>query len=181
MRLPGLDEVHDDLDRPEDRLADAAGEPDDLAVAVADRRDAVERPLDARPVVVPEAPDVVDDVGDVRLGHLPVEEDRLAVREARLRATPEVEDHLDELGLVGQGVDGRHDLLRQRAEEQVEVVHRFAVAVHRCHVASLVGGHRTAGTRAGSATRTRVSFMSRVTVEIASKPLSSSVRSTGCS
>ena len=75
-RLPGLDEVLDDLDRPEDGLADAAGEADDLAVAVADRRDAVERPLDARPVVVAEAADVVDDVSDVRLGHLPVEEGR---------------------------------------------------------------------------------------------------------
>ena len=117
----------------------------------------------------------------LRFGHLAIEEDELAVREARLRTTAEVEDDLDELGLVGQGVDGGHDLFGQGAEQQVQVVHRLAVAVHRCHVASLPGGHRTAGTRAGSATRTRVSFMSRVTVEMGSKPLSSSARSTGCS
>ncbi len=98
-RLPGLDEVVDDLDRAVDRSPDPAGQPDDLAVAVADGADAVKRPLDPGPVVVAERADVVDDVGDVRLGDLALQERHLAVREARLRATAQVEDDLDE-GLI---------------------------------------------------------------------------------
>ena len=73
-RLPGLDEVVDDLDRAVDRPPDPAGQPDDLAVAVADRADPVERPLDAGPVVVAERADVLDDEGDVGLGDLAIEQ-----------------------------------------------------------------------------------------------------------
>jgi hypothetical protein len=45
----------------------------------------VERALDAGAVVVPERADVVDDVGDVRLGDLAVEQLDLRIRVARLR------------------------------------------------------------------------------------------------
>ena len=84
--LPGLDEVVDDLDRPEHRATDPAGQSDDLAVAVADGADPVERPLDARPVVVAERPDVVDHEGNVRLADLAVEEAHLRIRESAPRA-----------------------------------------------------------------------------------------------
>ena len=77
-RLPGLDEVVDDLDRAVDGPPDPAGQPDDLAVPVADRADPVERPLDAGPVVVAERADVLDDVGDVGLGDLAIEQHHLA-------------------------------------------------------------------------------------------------------
>ena len=73
-RLPGLDEVVDDLDRAVDGPPDPAGQPDDLAVAVADGADAVERPLDAGAVVVAERPDVLDDEGDVGLADLAIEQ-----------------------------------------------------------------------------------------------------------
>src|SRR5207342_781731 len=52
--LPGLDEVLDDLDRAVDGPPDPAGQPDDLAVPIADRADPMERPLDPGPVVIPE-------------------------------------------------------------------------------------------------------------------------------
>ena len=52
-------------------------------------RDAVERPLDAGAVVVPERADVVDDVLDVLLGDLALQQHRLAAAaEARLRRRP---------------------------------------------------------------------------------------------
>ena len=95
-RLPGLDEVVDDLDRAVDRAPDAAGQPDDLAGPVADRADAVERPLDAGAVVVAEQADVLDDEGDVGLDDLAVEQADLRVREAGLGAAAEVHDDLDE-------------------------------------------------------------------------------------
>ena len=102
-RLPGLDEVVDDLDRAVDRPADPAGQPDDLAVPVADRADAVERPLDARPVVVTERADVLDDEGEVGLHDLAVEEHHLRIGEACLRPAAEVHDDLDQGGLVRAG------------------------------------------------------------------------------
>ena len=77
-RLPGLDQVVDDLDGAEDGAPDAAGQADDLAAAVADGGDAVERPLDARAVVVAERADVLDHGLDVGLGDLAVEQDDLA-------------------------------------------------------------------------------------------------------
>ena len=86
---------------------------DDLAGPVADRTDPVERPLDPGPIVVSERPDVVDDVGDVGFGDLPLEEHFLAVGEACLRAPAQVEDDLDQRLLVRQGVNGGDDFGRQ--------------------------------------------------------------------
>ena len=61
-------------------------------------------------------------------------------------------------------------------EERVEVVDRFAVSSRS---ATGVPPQRTAGTRAGSATRTSVSFIRSVTVAIVLKPSSSSRCSSG--
>src|SRR4029077_7356345 len=83
--LSAVDDVADDVDRPEHRPADAAGEPDDLPRPVADGADPMERSLDPGAVVVTEGADVPDDVGDIGLDDLTVEEDLLAVGEPRLR------------------------------------------------------------------------------------------------
>ncbi len=132
-RLPGLHEVRDDVDRPVDRAPDPAGQSDDLAAPIADRRDPVEGPLDPRPVVVPERPDVVHHVCDVRLTDLAFQEHHLRVRKARLRATAQVQDDLDHLLDLRQGTDGRDDLGRQRREKRVEIVDQFAASVLRSH------------------------------------------------
>ena len=44
------------------------------------------------------------------------------ISRARLRWSAEVEDDLDQALPIGQGVDRRDDLLRQRREEDVEIV-----------------------------------------------------------
>ena len=103
----------------------------------------------------------------------------LAVREARLGPPAQVEDDLDQRLLLGQRVDGVDDLLRQRGQQRVEVVDRFAAPVSGQPIPPLGGQRTPAGTRAGSATRTSVSFISRVTVAIVPKPASSSRRSIG--
>src|SRR5437762_3380203 len=83
--LPRLDHVADDLHRPVDRATDAEREPNDLARAIPQRADAVERPLDAGTVVAAELADVTDDVGKVLGAHLVVGEGLLAAGEACLR------------------------------------------------------------------------------------------------
>ncbi len=145
--LPRLDDLADDVDRAEDRSADAAGQPDDLAGSVANGADAVQRPLDAGPVVVPEDADVIDHVGDVGLGHLSVEELFLAVREAGLRAPAEVHHHLEQVGPVREGAQAIHDLGRERLQQGVQVVGRLLA----CHdrLVSLQLGQWITGTSAG--------------------------------
>ncbi len=128
--LPGLDDVADDVDGAEDRATDAAGQPDDLARSVADGADAVERTLDAGPVVVAEHADVVDDVRDVGVGDLAVEQVLLAGREARLRPAAEVHHDLEQVGTVREAAQPIADLRRQRLHEGIEVVGRLA----SCHV-----------------------------------------------
>ncbi len=102
--LARFDEVVDDLDGAEDGPPDAAGEAHDLAVAVADGADAVQRALDAGAVVLAEGAHVVDHVLDVVLADLAVEQDLLAAAaEARLRLAPEVHDDLDDGARPGAG------------------------------------------------------------------------------
>ena len=129
-RLPGLDEVVDDLDRPVDRPPDPAGQPDDLAVPVADRADPVERPLDARPGCRRRSVPMWSTTWAMSASSISRSRSvDLAVREARLRPAAEVEDDLDQRLLVGQRVDGVDDLRRQGGQERVEVVDRFAAPV----------------------------------------------------
>ena len=130
-RLPALDEVVDNLDRAVDGPPDPAGQPDDLAVPVADGADPMQRPLDPGAIVVAERADVLDDIGDVGLVDLAIEEDHLAVREAGLRTAPEIEHDLDQVVLGRQPVDGRDDLRREGRQEQLEVVHGLAVGAFR--------------------------------------------------
>jgi len=122
-------ESMDDLDRTEHGPADAAGQPDDLAVAVADGADAMERPLDAGAIVVAERPDMLDDERDVRLDDLALQQAHLRIGEAGLGPAPEVHDDLDEGGPIREGVDRRHDLGRQRSEQSIEIVDRFTGAL----------------------------------------------------
>src|SRR5205823_5441322 len=65
----GFDLVPHNVDGAEHSAADAAGEADDPARAVADRRDPVERALDPGAVVLPELADAGGDVFQVRVIH----------------------------------------------------------------------------------------------------------------
>jgi hypothetical protein len=80
-------------------------------------------------VVVTECADVLDHEGDVGVGDLALEEAHLGIGEAALRPSAEVHHDLDELFPVGQGVDGRHDLGRQRRQQGVKIIDGFALTV----------------------------------------------------
>jgi hypothetical protein len=60
----------------------------------------VQRPLDARPIVVAELTDIVGDVFEIGRGHWAVGEKYLAGRHARLGLAAEVENDLEQLGRV---------------------------------------------------------------------------------
>src|SRR6185436_18540559 len=67
-RSPAFDDVADDLDGTDHSAADATGEADDVALSVTQRRDAVQRALDAGAVVLAEAADARRDVLQVFVG-----------------------------------------------------------------------------------------------------------------
>src|SRR5205807_2085984 len=87
-------DVLDDVDGSGDGTAHATREANDLALAIADGADAVQRSLDAGAVVVPEVTDVLRHVLDVGVSDIGRVEERLAVGEARLRLATEVENDL---------------------------------------------------------------------------------------
>src|SRR5207244_6799359 len=82
--LPADDHVLDDVDRAGDGPADPAGDTHDLAAAIADHRDAMQRALDAGPVVVTERSDPARDELEVFRGGRRLLEDHLVVRKAGL-------------------------------------------------------------------------------------------------
>src|SRR5450759_142092 len=140
-RLPGLHEVVDDLYRAVDRSTDAKGQADDLPRPIADGADAMERPLDAGPVVLTEDTDVIDDIGEVGLGDLALEECLLAVGEARLRSPAEVHHNLDQVGWIGQSLDGLQHVRRKRFEKQTQVVDQLAPAGRRARFRHVFSCH----------------------------------------
>ncbi len=95
--LARFHEVVHDLDGAEDSASDPAGQAHDLAVAIADGADAMQRTLDAGAVVLTEGTHVVDHVLDVLGADLALREDLLATAaETGLRLAAQVHDHLDD-------------------------------------------------------------------------------------
>src|SRR5205814_8370210 len=70
--LPRFHDVPDDLHRPVHRASDPEREAHDLAGAVPEGADPMERPFDARAVVTAELADARDDVGEVVRGQFVV-------------------------------------------------------------------------------------------------------------
>ena len=89
---------------------------------VADRRDAVQGALDAGPVVLAEAADALDDVGDVLAGDRLVGEELAGVGKAGLGQPAEVEHQLDQRIPVRPLLDRPAQRGGQDGEEEVEVV-----------------------------------------------------------
>ncbi len=120
--LAAGDDVLDDVDRAVHGPADAAGQSDDARMAVADRRDAVQRAFDAGAVVGVELADARHDKFDILAGDLAFEQHAFAVDVARRRHAPDIEDHLHQLV---EAVDLRQALddgRRQGAEHHIQVV-----------------------------------------------------------
>ena len=86
-----------DVDRSVDGASDAARQPDDLAGAIADRADAMQRLLDAGAVVGAERRDARADVRDIFVRDRRVGKIREVVFETRLGRTPEIEHDFDDI------------------------------------------------------------------------------------
>src|SRR5690606_14829489 len=163
-----LDEVLHQVDRAEDRAADPEGQTDDVALAVAYRRDSMQRAFDAGAVVGAELADGRDDVIDVGAGHCLVGEVDGAPREARLGQASEVHDDLEEPVGVERG-QSLSERLGEGGEQQVQVVGERALR-HR-HVywacgAKTVQAGRCTDVRAGRRLRARYRFTRPATTHV---------------
>ncbi len=96
---------------PKTARPDATGQADHAALAIADRRDAVERTLDARAIVVAKVADASDDELDVRLADGRRRQDHLATTKTRGWFTAKVHHHFEKIGrrrnLLQRNVDVR--------------------------------------------------------------------------
>ena len=131
--LAGLDDVADDVDGAVDGAPDAAGQADDLALAVADGRDAVQRPLDAGAVVLAERADAGGDVLDVFVGDGDAfaQPDDAAVGEARLGVAAQVHDDLDQALRDGRPCSSARAQRRRQDLQKLGQVVRDAQLVRR--------------------------------------------------
>src|SRR5262249_42602575 len=98
-----------------------AGEADDLAAAIADGADAVQRAPDARAVVVPKEPDPFYHVRQVITGHSLHAERRLGPQKARLRFPSEVKNNLEQVVAVGPMRQRLLNAWWQHGEQVVEI------------------------------------------------------------
>ena len=119
------DDVLDDVDHAVDRTADAAGQADHRALAIADGGDAVQGALDAGAVVRAEIADVADHLLQVVTRRLVRAERELRVGEARLGQAAEVHHDLDQVGGAAQLPQRAANAVGQNSQQQVQVV-RYA-------------------------------------------------------
>src|SRR5664280_759715 len=77
----------------------------------------------------------------VGLGDLALEECLLAVGEARLRSPAEVHDNLDQVGWIGQSLDGLQHVRWKRIEKQPQVVDQLASAGRRARFRHVFSCH----------------------------------------
>src|SRR5690606_38343293 len=96
--------------------------------SVPDGRDAVEGPLDARPVVLPELPHPLDDEVDVLPGDEGVAQVGEPVGEPSFGLAPQVEDDLCQAMEVGHRLQSPPDMGREALQELGQVVDHFAPA-----------------------------------------------------
>mmetsp|Transcript_2519 Transcript_2519/g.5651 ORF Transcript_2519/g.5651 Transcript_2519/m.5651 type:complete len:500 (+) Transcript_2519:372-1871(+) len=129
--LRGPQQVRHHVDVARHGAPHAARQPHDLAPAVADARDAVQRALDAGAVVAAELAH-----GGLRGVQVVLVDGRRAqalvaqlAREARLGAPAEVQDHLQERVAVLVGHQDVAHVSREHIDDHVEVVHLLLVVV----------------------------------------------------
>ena len=119
--IAGEDQVLDDLDGAVDGATDAERKPDYLVVAIADCRDTVECALYPGAVVSTEAPDALEDVLDVLLGHLSLAQEIATVEKPGFGDSAEVQYDLQEPGGVLFPAERLGDVRRQLLDEQLQV------------------------------------------------------------
>ena len=120
-RLAAAQHVEQNVDRAVDGAPDAARQADDLAGAIANRADAVQRLLDAGAVVGAERRDARADVRDVFVRNRRLGEIREVVFETRFGRTPEIEHDFDDLFEVAEPDERLPDREGEDVEELGEL------------------------------------------------------------
>ncbi len=101
-------------------------------LAVADRRDAVQRALDAGAVVVAEMTDAPFNIGEVVTGDVITGNGKLVLMEAGFRHTTKIHDDLDQRAvgrILLEEFDSGADLGRQHCQEIVDVIRKFGFVI----------------------------------------------------
>ena len=98
-----------------------AVKPDDLTRTIANRRDAMQRLLDARAIVGTERRQARDDLLQILLGHEVIRQEDEVVDVARFRRPPEIEHDLDDVGEIREANECLSDREGEDVEEPVQL------------------------------------------------------------
>ena len=126
----GIDLVGDDVERPENRPADTAGQADDTVPPVADRGDPVERPLHAGAVVKVKAADLFHHgiyifIGDFLFGNRQV-----SCRITCERDPSDVHHDFDQFIQIPVTVQDCGDLFRKNIDQSLDIISIIEVLFH---------------------------------------------------
>ena len=121
--------VAQDLNGAEDGTPNATGESNDTIRAIPNRRDAVQRSLNASAIISTEIADARDHPRQILFGDLALEQCHITRGESRLWSSTEVHDDLKEsvassgqLFARGEFTNARNDFAREAVEEKIEIV-----------------------------------------------------------
>jgi hypothetical protein len=106
--LSGLYEIADDPNCPVDSAPNTAGQSNNVAAPIADSRDAMKRPLNTCTIIISEAANSIGDKREVVASYFTLRQESSGVLETSLGTTPQVEDDLDQSGIVARGVKLTH-------------------------------------------------------------------------
>ena len=115
-------EILNHLDGAENGAPHPAGDAHHAAAAVADGRNAMQRPFHTRPVVAAEMADAVHNVLQIGAAHRRIIQHHIAVGKARLRRPAQIQDNLQQVVQVLPFPQRRQQLARQRRQQLLQFI-----------------------------------------------------------
>ncbi len=117
-----VDDILDDLDRTVDSAPHATGKADDIALTVADGRDAMQCALDASTVVGAKVAHARHHPAQVVERHFMLAQHQLAIGKARFGQPPQIHDDFDQVALALRLFQRHTDAVGQDGQQQIKIV-----------------------------------------------------------
>ncbi len=129
--FPAFDDVLDDVNRPVDGAAHAQGQPHDLPAPVANGRDAMQGPFDARAVIGVKIADPFHDMIQFFAGDLFLAQDGLFFNIARRGNPPQIQDDLEQFIVIIGLVNSLDNRFWNDTQEDIQIIGNAALVTHK--------------------------------------------------
>jgi hypothetical protein len=122
--------IAQDLNRAEDGTSNATGETNDTVRTIPNRRDTVQRALNASAIISTEISDARDHPRQILFGYLALKQCHITRGESRLWSSAKVHDDLkqsvatgSQLFARGEFANARNDFAREAVKKEIEIVY----------------------------------------------------------